>query len=121
MNIEHAAATTLTDATAPQDGCLADTGQSLGRPACADHADHAEATITLTLTQVDDLVDLLDEIDEFLRTGRGNIDALTDFYRTRHDDDHPRFVALCLVDSISFTALCLRGQAKAAGAPGADR
>jgi hypothetical protein len=46
--------------------------------------------------------------------GQRSIDALSEFYRSRHDDDHPRFTALCLVDSVSLTALRLRQQAHAA-------
>jgi hypothetical protein len=86
---------------------------------CLDCPDPAEATITLTATQLTDLAELLGEIDEFLRMGRGSIDALTDFYATHHDRHHPKFDALCLVDSISFTALGLRRQAQAA-APAHD-
>lgn len=77
----------------------------------ADSPAQTEATIALTTTQVTDLAELLDELDEFLRMGQHSIDALTEFYRSRHDDYHPRFTALCLVDSVSFTALCLRQQA----------
>lgn len=88
----------------------------------ADCPDQAEATIALTTTEVADLVELLDEVDQFLRLGRHSIDALTDFYRTHHDDNHPRFVALCLLDSVSFTALGLRTRARAAGhRAGADQ
>lgn len=85
----------------------------------------AEATITLTTTQVANLVELLEEIDEFLRIGEHSIDALTEFYRTRHHDNHPRFAASCLIDAISFTALGPRRQAHAGTHPaptgGADQ
>lgn len=115
MNTDHPVAMTATTHidtadtadTAP-DGCCCSGGD------CSDCPDRAEATIALTMTQVADLVELLDEIDQFLRMGHHSIDALTDFYRTHHDDNHPRFVALCLLDSISFTALGLRQRAQAA-------
>jgi hypothetical protein len=74
----------------------------------------------LTLTEVADLVELLEEIDQFLRLGQGTIDALTDFYRT-HADHHPWFIALCLLDSVSFTALSLCGRARAASTQGRSR
>ena len=104
MNTDHPAATTHIDAP-PQDGCC---------HLKAEGPDDAQATIAITLTEVADLAELLDEIDQFLRLGHHSIDALTDFYRTHHDDNHPRFVALCLLDSVSFTALSLRGRARAA-------
>jgi hypothetical protein len=97
MSTDHAVATTRPD----------------GNDA-ADFPAHSEATIALTTTQVTDLAELLDELDEFLRMGQRSIDALSEFYRSRHDDDHPRFTALCLVDSVSLTALRLRQQAHAA-------
>jgi hypothetical protein len=110
MNTDHPAATTRLDAP-PEDGCC---HPEVDCPE-VDCPDQPQATIALTLTQVADLVELLDEIDQFLRLSHHSIDALTDFYRTHHDDNHPRFVALCLVDSVSFTALSLRGRARAAG------
>jgi len=109
MNTDHPATTTHIDATAEDSCCHPEAN-------CpeVDCLDHRHATIELTLTEVADLVELLDEIDEFLRLGHHTIDALTEFYRTRHDDCHPRFVALCLVDSVSFTSFGLRGRARAA-------
>lgn len=107
MNTNHRAAATNIDGThdaPPEAGCCHYEAD------CPDH--EQEATIALSLTEVADLVELLDEVDEFLRLGHHSIDALTDFYRTHHDDNHPRFVALCLVDSLSFTALSLRGRAR---------
>ena len=101
MNTDHPSATTHPAAAAEDDCC---------HPG-ADCPDHPQATIAMTLTEVADLVELLDEIDQFLRLGHHTIDALTEFYRTHHDDNHPRFVALCLVDSVSFTALSLRRRA----------
>jgi len=104
MNTDHCAAATFD--TAPGDGCCCHLE--------AEGPEDAQATITMTLTEVADLVELLDEVDQFLRFGHHTIEALTDFYRTHHDDHHPRFVALCLVDSVSFTALSLRGRSRAA-------
>lgn len=70
--------------------------------------------IEVSPRQLTDLAELLEELDDFLRMGPGSIDALTEYYRTRQEDHHPRFTALCLLDSVSFTALCLR-RAAAAG------
>ena len=118
MNTGHPAANTAIDAID-----AIEAGPERYRPDgdCPDCIDQVEATIALTTTEVADLVELLDELDQFLRLGRHSIDALTDFYRTHHDDNQPRFVALCLLDSVSFTALCLRGRARAASNPGAEQ
>lgn len=96
-------------------------------PPEATDSDQAAATIAMTPRQIADLAELLDELDQFLRMSGHAIDALAEFYRTYHDDHHPRFAALCLLDSVSFTALRLRRQAQAASNqadshdPGADQ
>jgi hypothetical protein len=67
----------------------------------------------MTPGEITDLVELLTELDEFLRLGHG-IEVLTEFYRSQREDPSPRFTASCLVDQVGLTALCLRGHARAA-------
>lgn len=70
-------------------------------------------TITMPADEVAGLIDLLAELDEFLRHGHG-IEALAAFYRNQGADPGPRFTASCLVDQVGFTAVCLRAQLRAA-------
>lgn len=74
---------------------------------------HPIGTITIALSEVAGLAGLLEELDEFLRTGRG-IEGLAGFYRDHREDPGPRFSACCLVDQVGLTALGLRHRLRAA-------
>ncbi|WP_292974682.1 hypothetical protein [Mycobacterium sp.] len=64
-------------------------------------------TITYPIGSLVHLAELLDEIDEFLRSGTDVTDLLTVFM-TRNGRAHPGFRACNLIDDLSFTAHHIR-------------
>jgi hypothetical protein len=84
------------------------TGQITGPCLCHDAADCPDqATITISAGELARVIELLTDIDQFLRGGHGAAEKLADFYADR-GDPHPGVTVNNLIDAVSFAAAGLR-------------
>jgi hypothetical protein len=86
------------DDRCPQDCC----------PACCPNACFPpEPTINIRVSELASILELLSEVDGFLRCGNG-VEHLIAAHYAAHGDRHPHHSACNLIDAVSFTAAGLR-------------